>query len=59
VFATTQLMQVKSALFVIGSELPGHLHNHLIRNEHMCALAIVMVTCSYEIYFWRMGGNQL
>jgi len=52
-------MQVKSALFVIGSELPGHLHNHLIRNEHMCALAIVMVTCSYEIYFWRMGGNQL
>jgi len=24
VFETTQLTQVKSALFVVGSELPGH-----------------------------------
>jgi len=27
-FATTQL---KRAVFVIGSELPGHLHNHRMR----------------------------
>jgi len=25
----------------------------------MRILAIVMATCSYQIYFWRMGGNQL
>jgi len=59
VFVTTQLTQVKIAVFVIGSELPGHLHNHWIRNAHMCALAIVMATCSYGIYFWRTGGNRL
>jgi len=28
-------------------------------DAHMCMLAIVMETCSYGIYFWRMGGNQL
>jgi len=47
-----QLPQVKSAVFVIGSELAGHLHNHRMRNAHMCALPIVMVTCFYGIYFW-------
>ena len=46
-------------MFVIGSELQEHLHNHWMRNVHMCALAIVMTTCSYGINFWRMGGNRL
>ena len=54
-----QLTQVEGVVFVIGSELPGHLHNHWMRNAHMCALAIVMATCSYRIYFWRMCGNRL
>jgi len=54
VFVTTQLTQVNSAVFVIGSEPLGHLHNHWMLNAHMCALAIVMATCSYGIYFWRM-----
>ena len=35
------------------------LHNHRMRNAHMCILAIVMATCSYRIYFWRTGGNRL
>jgi len=30
-----------------------------MRNAHMCTLAIVMVTCTYGIYFWRRGGNRL
>jgi len=34
------------------------LHNHWMRNAHMCTLAI-MATCSYGIYFWRRGGNRL
>jgi len=45
VFATTQLTQVKSAVFVIGSELPSH-YCTIIRCV-MCTLAIVMATCSY------------
>ena len=52
-------MQVTSAVFVIGSELPGHLHNHRMRNVHMCTLAIVIATCSYGIYFCRTGGKWL
>jgi len=32
--------QVKSAVFVIGSELPAHLHNHWMRNARMCPSAI-------------------
>ena len=52
-------MQVKSAMFVIGSEPPGNLHNHWMRDAHMCTLAIVMATCSYGIYLWRTGGNRL
>jgi len=44
---------------MIRSELPGYLHNHRMRNAHMCALAIVMATCSYGIYFWWRGGNRL
>jgi len=32
------------------------LHNHGMRNSHMCTLA---TTCSYRIYFWQRGGNQL
>jgi len=35
------------------------LHNHRMRAAHMCILAIVMATCSYRIYCWRMDGNQL
>jgi len=35
------------------------LHNHGMRNTHMCKLAIVMATCSNGIYIWQMGGNQL
>jgi len=44
-----QLMQVKSAVFVIGSELPGYLHNHQMQNVHMCALVVVMATCFYRV----------
>jgi len=35
------------------------LHNHRMRNAHMCTLAIVMATCSYGICFWQMGSNRL
>jgi len=35
------------------------LHNHRMRNAHMCTLAIVLATCSYRIYFWHTGGNRL
>jgi len=34
------------------------LHNHRMHNVHMCTLSIVMVTCSYGIYFWQTGGNR-
>jgi len=35
------------------------LHNHRMRNLHMCTLAIVVATCSYGIYFWQTGSNRL
>ena len=35
------------------------LHEHWMRNPHMCTLAIVMATCSYGIYFWQRVGNLL
>jgi len=57
VFATTQLTQVKSALFVIVSELPRHYCT--IIGCVMCTLAIVMATCPYGIYFWWRDGNRL
>jgi len=62
VFATIQLTQVKSTVFVIGSELPWHYCTIIRCVMHICApltLAIVMATCSYIIYFWRMGSNRL
>jgi len=51
VFATTQLMQVKSALFVIGSELL----------RHYCTIigCLMHTLASYGIYFWRRGTNRL
>jgi len=42
-------MQAKSAKF-IGTSSSTLLHNHRMRNLHLCTLAVVMANCSYGIY---------
>jgi len=44
-----QQRKLKVQCLLIGSEHRALLHNHRMRNAHMCILAIVMATCSYQI----------